>query len=140
MISRVLHILHFYLFVLTFENSLIYWCSPLTNTLIYLCSPFKFLSFSNVFLLSYDTVHYTLYMYRCSPMTYIICTLGCIGAHLLFVEVVLISCGKLMYFGKRREMLPYFAFIEYPCPAYKNPSDYYRKFKKMAKNVLIIII
>ena len=73
-------------------------------------------------------------------MTYIICTLGCIGAHLLFVEVVLISCGKLMYFGKRREMLPYFAFIEYPCPAYKNPSDYYRKSKKMAKNVLIIII
>jgi ATP-binding cassette subfamily G (WHITE) protein 8 (sterolin 2) len=45
----------------------------------------------------------------------------------MFYQVVLISCGKLMYFGKRREMLPYFAFIEYPCPAYKNPSDYYRK-------------
>jgi ATP-binding cassette subfamily G (WHITE) protein 8 (sterolin 2) len=45
----------------------------------------------------------------------------------MFFQVVLISCGKLMYFGKRREMLPYFAFIEYPCPAYKNPSDYYRK-------------
>ena len=27
-------------------------------------------------------------------------------------------------------MLPYFAFIDYPCPAYKNPSDYYRKFYK----------
>ena len=40
---------------------------------------------------------------------------------------MLISNGKLMYFGKRREMLSYFAFIEYPCPAYKNPSDYYRK-------------
>ncbi|XP_023342184.1 ATP-binding cassette sub-family G member 8 [Eurytemora carolleeae] len=40
-------------------------------------------------------------------------------------KVVLISSGKLMYFGKRREMLAYFAFIEYPCPAYKNPSDYY---------------
>jgi hypothetical protein len=39
-----------------------------------------------------------------------------------------------MYFGKRREMLPYFAFIEYPCPAYKNPSDYYRKC------ILILII
>ena len=33
-----------------------------------------------------------------------------------------------MYYGKRREMLSYFAFIEYPCPAYKNPSDYYRKY------------
>ena len=42
-------------------------------------------------------------------------------------KIVLISMGKLMYFGKRREMLPYFAFIEYPCPAYKNPADYYRK-------------
>merc|ERR1719191_2471319 len=40
-------------------------------------------------------------------------------------KVVLISSGKLMYYGKRREMLPYFAFIEYPCPAYKNPADYY---------------
>ncbi|RXG61967.1 ATP-binding cassette sub-family G member 5 [Armadillidium vulgare] len=40
-------------------------------------------------------------------------------------RVALISTGRLMYFGKRREMLPYFAYIEYPCPAYKNPSDYY---------------
>ncbi|KAB7497362.1 ATP-binding cassette sub-family G member 2 [Armadillidium nasatum] len=42
-------------------------------------------------------------------------------------RVALISTGRLMYFGKRREMLPYFAYIEYPCPAYKNPSDYYSK-------------
>ena len=40
-------------------------------------------------------------------------------------KVALLSLGRLMYFGKRREMLPYFAFIEYPCPAYKNPADYY---------------
>jgi ABC-type multidrug transport system ATPase subunit len=40
-------------------------------------------------------------------------------------KVILLSCGRLMYFGKRREMLPYFALIEYPCPAYKNPADYY---------------
>ncbi len=44
-------------------------------------------------------------------------------------KVVLLSTGRLMYAGKRREMLPYFAFIEYPCPAYKNPSDYYREEK-----------
>ena len=43
-------------------------------------------------------------------------------------RVALISTGRLMYFGRRREMLPYFAFIEYPCPAYKNPSDYYRQY------------
>ena len=30
----------------------------------------------------------------------------------LLGQVVLLSCGRLMYFGKRREMLPYFAFIE----------------------------
>ena len=41
-------------------------------------------------------------------------------------RVALISSGRLMYSGRRREMLPYFAFIEFPCPAYKNPSDYYR--------------
>ncbi|KAF2357532.1 ABC transporter-like [Trinorchestia longiramus] len=40
-------------------------------------------------------------------------------------RVLLVSTGRVMYFGRRREMLPYFAFIEYPCPAYKNPSDYY---------------
>lgn len=40
-------------------------------------------------------------------------------------RVALISSGRLMYSGRRREMLPYFAFIEFPCPAYKNPSDYY---------------
>ena len=43
-------------------------------------------------------------------------------------QVALLSLGRLMYFGKRREMLPYFAFIEYPCPAYKNPADYYREY------------
>uniref|UniRef100_T1J9E7 ABC transporter domain-containing protein n=1 Tax=Strigamia maritima TaxID=126957 RepID=T1J9E7_STRMM len=40
-------------------------------------------------------------------------------------KVALLSTGRFMYFGKRREMLPYFAFIDYPCPAYKNPADYY---------------
>jgi len=40
-------------------------------------------------------------------------------------RVALISSGRLMYSGRRREMLPYFAFIDFPCPAYKNPSDYY---------------
>ncbi|XP_054275896.1 ATP-binding cassette sub-family G member 8-like [Macrosteles quadrilineatus] len=40
-------------------------------------------------------------------------------------RVVLLSSGRLMYSGRRRDMLPYFSTADYPCPAYKNPSDYY---------------
>ncbi|PNF34419.1 hypothetical protein B7P43_G13248 [Cryptotermes secundus] len=40
-------------------------------------------------------------------------------------RVALISAGRLMFSGRRRDMLPYFAMVDYPCPAYKNPSDYY---------------
>ncbi|KAK7603742.1 hypothetical protein V9T40_003741 [Parthenolecanium corni] len=40
-------------------------------------------------------------------------------------RVALISCGRMMFYGRRRDMLPYFASVDYPCPAYKNPSDYY---------------
>lgn len=40
-------------------------------------------------------------------------------------RVVLLSAGRLMFSGRRRDMLPYFAMVDYPCPAYKNPSDYY---------------
>ncbi|KAG8193191.1 hypothetical protein JTE90_005541 [Oedothorax gibbosus] len=40
-------------------------------------------------------------------------------------RVAIISTGRMLYFGKRRDMLPYFAYIDFPCPAYKNPSDYY---------------
>ncbi|XP_063227752.1 ATP-binding cassette sub-family G member 8 [Bacillus rossius redtenbacheri] len=40
-------------------------------------------------------------------------------------RVVLLSAGRIMFSGRRRDMLPYFAMVDYPCPAYKNPSDYY---------------
>lgn len=40
-------------------------------------------------------------------------------------RVVLLSTQRVIFSGKRREMLPYFSYIDYPCPAYKNPSDYY---------------
>ena len=75
---------NFNLFVLTFENSLIYWCSPLTNTLIYLCSPFIFLSFSNVLVLSYD-------------IQYIIHS-TCIGAHLWHTLYVHSDVSVLTYY------------------------------------------
>lgn len=43
-------------------------------------------------------------------------------------RVLLISSGRMMYSGRRRDLLPYFATADYPCPAFKNPSDYYCKF------------
>ncbi|GBP27615.1 ATP-binding cassette sub-family G member 8 [Eumeta japonica] len=43
----------------------------------------------------------------------------------MLTKVVLISAGRTMFSGYRRDMLPYFASIDYPCPTFKNPSDYY---------------
>ncbi|XP_012286012.1 ATP-binding cassette sub-family G member 5 [Orussus abietinus] len=40
-------------------------------------------------------------------------------------RVALTSGGRIMYSGPRRDMLPYFAIAEFPCPPFKNPSDYY---------------
>ncbi|XP_039296176.1 ATP-binding cassette sub-family G member 8 [Nilaparvata lugens] len=40
-------------------------------------------------------------------------------------RVLLLSGGRMMYSGRRRDMLPYFSAADYPCPAFKNPSDYY---------------
>lgn len=42
-------------------------------------------------------------------------------------RVTLTSGGRTMYSGSRRDMLPYFALAEFPCPPFKNPSDYYRE-------------
>ncbi|CAG9784864.1 unnamed protein product [Diatraea saccharalis] len=43
----------------------------------------------------------------------------------MLTKVVLISAARTMYSGYRRDMLPYFTSIDYPSPAFKNPSDYY---------------
>lgn len=40
-------------------------------------------------------------------------------------RVAIISTGRMVFHGKRRDLLPYFSYIDFPCPAYKNPSDYY---------------
>lgn len=42
-------------------------------------------------------------------------------------RIVLLSAGRTMYSGKRRNMIPYFSMVDYPCPSFKNPSDYYCK-------------
>ena len=52
-------------------------------------------------------------------------------------RVALVSAGRLMFSGRRRDMLPYFAMVDYPCPAYKNPSDYYCKYLIFSELIVI---
>ncbi|RWS15545.1 ATP-binding cassette sub-family G member 8-like protein [Dinothrombium tinctorium] len=40
-------------------------------------------------------------------------------------RIALISTGRVLFFGKRKDLLSYFSHIDFPCPAFKNPSDYY---------------
>ncbi|KAI1292780.1 ATP-binding cassette sub-family G member 8 [Halotydeus destructor] len=43
----------------------------------------------------------------------------------MLTRVALVSTGRVLFHGKRKDLLSYFANIDYPCPAFKNPSDYY---------------
>lgn len=40
-------------------------------------------------------------------------------------RVLLISAGRPLFVGPRKDFLKYFNSMGYPCPPYKNPSDYY---------------
>ncbi|XP_050303441.1 ATP-binding cassette sub-family G member 8 isoform X2 [Anthonomus grandis grandis] len=44
---------------------------------------------------------------------------------MMLSRILLVSAGRVMFSGRRRDMLPYFALVDYPCPNFKNPSDYY---------------
>lgn len=52
-----------------------------------------------------------------NPSTYEIFT--------MLSKIALISTGRTLYFGPRREMISYFSSIDFPCPSFKNPADYY---------------
>ncbi|KAJ8687852.1 hypothetical protein QAD02_023647 [Eretmocerus hayati] len=43
----------------------------------------------------------------------------------MLTRLALTSHGRCMYTGPRRDMIPYFALADFPCPPFKNPSDYY---------------
>lgn len=53
--------------------------------------------------------------------------------------ILLLSSGRVMYSGSRIGFVEHFSNVGYPCPMYKNPSDYYCKsiFKV---NIFFIII
>ncbi|OTF82901.1 ABC transporter sub-family G-like protein [Euroglyphus maynei] len=52
-----------------------------------------------------------------SPPTYEVFT--------MLHRVLLISAGRPLFVGLRKDFLRYFNSIGYPCPSFKNPSDYY---------------
>lgn len=43
----------------------------------------------------------------------------------LFDLVMILSRGRMVYFGKATEMVSYFTSIGHPCPSLTNPCDYY---------------
>jgi len=42
----------------------------------------------------------------------------------MFDYLLLLSEGHQIYFGPAKDMVPYFAALKYPCPAYFNPADF----------------
>ena len=94
----------------------------LDTDLLFLDQPTKTMDiFDSFFLIEYLR-QWALISGRCvlitiHPSTYEIFT--------MLSRIALISTGRVLYFGKRRDLLSYFAYIDFPCPAFKNPSDYY---------------
>jgi ABC-type multidrug transport system ATPase subunit len=43
----------------------------------------------------------------------------------LFDLLLLLSAGRLMYFGKASHAAPYFSAMGYPCPEHFNPADFF---------------
>ncbi|KAJ2856453.1 hypothetical protein J3B02_001596 [Coemansia erecta] len=43
----------------------------------------------------------------------------------IFDKVILLSQGRLVYFGPTSESISYFASIGYQCPVHENPADYF---------------
>lgn len=43
----------------------------------------------------------------------------------LFDLLLLLSAGRLMYFGKASQAVAYFSAMGYPCPAHFNPADFF---------------
>lgn len=45
----------------------------------------------------------------------------------LFDLVLLLSGGRVVYFGEAKHMVDYFTGLGFPCPELTNPCDYYGK-------------
>ena len=42
----------------------------------------------------------------------------------LFDDLLLLSEGKVVYYGSAKDSIEYFSQLGYKCPQYMNPSDY----------------
>ncbi|KZV39222.1 ABC-2 type transporter family protein isoform 1 [Dorcoceras hygrometricum] len=43
----------------------------------------------------------------------------------LFDDLVLLSCGEMVYFGETKKTVEFFADAGFPCPSRRNPSDHF---------------
>ena len=94
----------------------------LDTDLLLLDQPVKGMDIFDTFFLIEYLRQWALISGRCviltiQPATYEIFT--------MLSRVALVSTGRVLFHGKRKDLLSYFSYIDYPCPAFKNPSDYY---------------
>ena len=82
-------------------------------------------SFSKILVTSWLKISGRIVILTLHPPTYEIFT--------MLSRILLISAGRTMFSGRRRDMLQYFTLVDYPCPPFKNPSDYYREHRRLVR-------
>jgi len=51
----------------------------------------------------------------------------------IFDQLMLLSCGKTMYFNDKAKAVAYFAGLGSPCPELANPADYFMSIMSYEK-------
>lgn len=79
----------------------------------------------------FDTFFLVEYLkYWCNGSRLVIMTLQppTFEIYSMCTNIVLLSKGRVIYSGPRYYLSQHMSSMGYPCPPYKNPADYYRKY------------
>lgn len=94
----------------------------LDTELLILDQPLARLDIFDAFFLVEYLRHWALVGNRCVVMT---CAPPTYEIYNMMHRVLLISAGRSLFVGPRRDMVKYFTGFNFPCPPFKNPSDFY---------------
>jgi ABC-type multidrug transport system ATPase subunit len=94
----------------------------LDTDILLLDQPVKGMDIFDTFFLTEYLRQWALISGRCVIMTIQPATFEIFS---MLSRVALVSTGRILFTGKAKALLSYFSYIDYPCPSFKNPSDYY---------------